>query len=54
MPKMNPKKCGRCGKKITFKTWVHSRHSESYYCRDLDACGARAKKKQRADQKEAA
>lgn len=45
MPKMNPRACDRCGKRITHETWVRSRPSNKYYCRDLDACGARAKRR---------
>lgn len=45
MPNWNPKNCDRCGKKITWETWVRSRPTNKFYCRDLDACGKRAKKK---------
>lgn len=45
MPKLKPQKCGRCGKRLKPETWVFSRHTRSHYCRDLVACGKRAKRK---------
>lgn len=44
MPRMNPKPCSRCGKKLTPETWVHSKPTNKYYCRELEACGKRAGK----------
>lgn len=48
MPRRNPRKCDLCGKKITFETWVRSKWTESYYCRDITACAARVKRKKGA------
>lgn len=48
MPKRIPRPCDRCGKNINYETWVHSKPSNKYYCRDLAACGARAKKQKGA------
>lgn len=54
MPKLNPKNCNRCGKRITWENWVHSRPTNAYYCRDLDACGKRAAARKKKEEKEAA
>jgi hypothetical protein len=44
MPNLKPQFCSRCGKKLTHETWVHSRPTNNYYCRELGACGKRARK----------
>lgn len=54
MPKLKPRPCNRCGKKLTWETWVHSSWNEAYYCRDLDGCGKRAAARKKKEEKEAA
>jgi hypothetical protein len=39
-----PQTCHRCGKKLSPETWVRSRPTNQYYCRELEACGKRAKR----------
>lgn len=48
MPRLNPKTCNRCGKKITWDAWIHSKPTNNYYCRDFEACDKRAKVKKEA------
>ncbi len=45
MPKLKTQLCGRCRKRLAYPKWVHSRHTNSYYCTDIDACARRARKK---------
>lgn len=40
---MKPQKCSRCGRQLTAETWVRSRPTNKYYCRELDACSKRTK-----------
>jgi len=48
MPKLRAHNCNRCGKKLTYPGWVHSSWNDNYYCPELNACAARAKRKRRA------
>lgn len=44
MPKLNPRKCDRCGKRISYPNWIKSSWG-NYYCNDLNACAKRASKR---------
>ena len=44
MPRLNPRVCARCGKKLMYPDWVRSNWNENYYCANLDPCKERAAK----------
>jgi hypothetical protein len=39
--------CGRCGKRAKAEQMVYSRFSGARYCRDLNACAQRSRRKSR-------
>lgn len=45
--------CARCGKRQRPEKMIFSKHTRKRYCRDLDACGKRAKRKRKETADEA-